>query len=278
MKETSISQDILDCIGIIENDYPGFKLICELSGLNSYYFHKKNILDKLHNTIRSRHDLLRLGNEYLEVFHDKHLKLFDPSLVDETAYVKNLLTNKGPKIDFLNHSICYVKLPSFNFRFTKKLDRFYAMLPKVIKNKLLIVDVRNNSGGGERMYRGLLKILVSASKQRPIVILMNENSASATEHFILRMLSLPHVITIGTPTSGQLAYGEIKTFITSVMGFKLIMPTQLYPEYLKYEFKGIEPEIMVTSKTQIDRLLSYLYEIPEMNLCKKDFFNMPFWS
>lgn len=57
----------------------------------------------------------------------------------------------------LNDSTNYLRLSSFDARFTRELDSFYISIDEAIKSKpYLIIDIRNNGGGSESSYFNLL--------------------------------------------------------------------------------------------------------------------------
>lgn len=253
--------DLEFVVNAIESNYPGYEINLSWKERNVYENHKKNIYEKISKDNITRKDTVLIINKYLNFFYDKHLRLYDPQQVDEQKYIRDLFQNKLPKVELIDFNHCYITIPSFNFRLYRKLDSFYRILKKIIVNKNIIIDVRDNSGGGERMYLRLVKIVKSLPATSKIYIIQNRNSASATEDFILALAPLSNVKTVGTRSSGQLAYGAIRKIVTPHFKLNLIIPTEFYSSKLKYEYMGVKPEILTKSIDDKEKLISELFNI-----------------
>lgn len=249
---------------ILEEDYPGFQIAIREKGATRYGELKSELEHWIRqNTNATPTVFIKELRIYLAFFKDKHLRAYDPALVDEKKYIKKVKEEKTPEINLIKgykHGICYLSIPSFNFRLWKELDGVYAILPKIAKNKHLIIDLQDNSGGGERMYKELLHIL---KKRRTYhtVLLINRNCASATEAFILKATKLKNVTSMGENTSGQFAYGEVKKHIAPHTGIVVMIPARVYKEWLPYEFKGISPDTRLDPEMSMQYALDYLESV-----------------
>jgi C-terminal processing protease CtpA/Prc len=154
----------------------------------------------------------------------------------------------------LSDDVDYLYLGTFYGGYAHRADTFYnATLPKM-KAKKLIIDVRNNTGGGQRTYEQLLKHLKSSENTaEEIAIIQNKNCVSACEHFISWFNKNGMATTYGENTSGMLAYGYGNR--SSIMkklactGTTLEITETKYPQYKDIEFIGLEPKVFLDRKT-----------------------------
>lgn len=191
--------------------------------------------------------------KYISFIKDKHLQIYDPIKIGEAAYEKNFVANNLPKYKNLENATAYIKIPSFNYKLWKELDRFYDSITPIIKTKQsIIIDIRNNGGGGERMYNQLLKILKSNAKKIKIAVVFNRKCASACEEVALILTKNKYIKTFGENTNGQFAYGFVKEYKTPNCGFTFVITTKKYSDRLKYEFTGIKPEFILEKEKESD--------------------------
>ncbi|OAB79893.1 S41 family peptidase [Cochleicola gelatinilyticus] len=245
----------------IENNYPGFQIAIREKGMPAYNALKSEVEIWIsQNPDATSTQFLKAIKPYLSFFKDKHLRAYDPETIDEKGYFENIKEEKKPKINLIKgykKGVCCLTIPSFNLRLWKELDAVYTILPKVAKNKDLIIDLRNNSGGGERMYKELLHILKKRNADQT-VLLINRNCASATEAFIFKASKFKKVLSMGENTNGQFAYGEIKRNVTPHLGIVILIPTKVYKQWLPYEYIGLAPDKHVDTKTSMSYALEYL--------------------
>lgn len=181
-------------------------------------------------------------------------------------YKVNPYSIKGKEFRFksLNETTNYLYLGSFSGSNTikKKADSIYAVAEnEIAKKSHLILDVRNNTGGGVRTYGPFLKLL-SSYKNLTIYLIQNKNCGSACEQFILKLKNKKRLTILGEHTKGTLAYGYgngTEEFITPCYGFKFQPTSKKYEKYLKYETIGIPPDVFLDFKTDwIDQSLNYI--------------------
>ena len=201
---------------------------------------------------------------------------------EEGTKVKLVIERDGQKIDFeitrqrvetnpisskiLNNNIGYVKLPSFDTDSSKRLkEKIDDLISKGAKS--LILDLRNNGGGivdetnkiadlfldkGKTIMttkdnKGKEEIEKTKSKieyDMPIIVLTNENTASASEILTAALKDNSRAKVIGTKTFGK---GVIQTVITLLDGSGLKITTAEYftPNGTEINKKGISPDIEV---------------------------------
>jgi hypothetical protein len=167
----------------------------------------------------------------------------------------NIPSRKNWDYQKIDEETDYVYLGTFGAAFYKETDAFYANLIPNLKGKKLIIDVRNNQGGGERMYQKFIDFINSgACLALQIAVLQNSNCMSAAEHFILTLRKNKLVRSFGENTSGTLAYGygnrsgDAIEINTSCNHYKLPLTVTRYPIFKKYENVGIPPDVKLTRK------------------------------
>ena len=196
--------------------------------------------------------------------------------------VKLVIERDGQKLDFeitrqrvetnpisskaLNNNIGYIKLPSFDSDSSNKLkEKIDDLISKGAKS--LILDLRNNGGGivdeankitdlfldkGNTIMttkdnKGKEETEKTKSKKEydfPIIVLTNENTASASEILTAALKDNGRAKVIGTKTFGK---GVIQTVITLLDGSGLKITTAEYftPNGTEINKKGISPDIEV---------------------------------
>ena len=200
----------------------------------------------------------------------------------EGTRVKLVIERDGQKLDFeitrqrietnpissksLNNNIGYIKLPSFD---SDSSNRLKEKIDELITNgtKSLILDLRNNGGGivdeankiadlfldkGKTIMttkdnKGKEEIEKTKSKieyDMPIIVLTNENTASASEILTAALKDNSRAKVVGTKTFGK---GVIQTVITLLDGSGLKITTAEYftPNGTEINKKGISPDIEV---------------------------------
>lgn len=242
-------------INKIEKKHPGFKRNVTKNNRVAYQKLKNTIRYAVRDSVKTDVDCAKYISRYLRFIKDKHLNIYSPKNVDEKAYEKKLMTKLLPSYREIE-GISYIKVPSFNYRLWKKLDKFYDSITPLVKvNNKVILDIRNNGGGGERMYNQLLKLI----KRKNVVGIFNYKCASACEEVALKLNSYRKTTTIGQNTNGQFAYGYIKGYKTPNCKLTFITTTKMYRQRLKYEYIGVSPNILLNKNQDwIEFAVNYL--------------------
>ncbi|MDR2084295.1 MAG: hypothetical protein LBP67_04805 [Bacteroidales bacterium] len=154
-------------------------------------------------------------------------------------------------INKINDSFTYVKLGTFNSSNDgiKQSKEFYDKISNSLKTENLIVDIRNNRGGGDKNSKKFYQLFKKFNGK--IYLLTNYYTSSNAEQFTLKMKSLDNVTVLGDRTSGIITYGRNypKEFETPSKRFKIHFSDlkDNWSEYLQYENVGIEPDIYLES-------------------------------
>ena len=255
--------DLKFLITQFESGYPGFSINTKGKRKRQYASLKGWLKIEAAKNCYSYDSCLLSLQPLPEFFIDNHLRLYDTSLVDEEAYEASFKTTRMPSMQVLENDILYLRFPSFNYRLWEELDSFYLVVEDSIQvYEKLIVDIRNNGGGGVRMYKGLLKIIKS-KKVEDVVILFNNKCYSACEEVAMKVSKIKKVSTAGTNTAGAFAFGFINVMNTPNFGYGFIITTKSYPKRFKYERVGIAPQ------TYLSDSLDWITEAEQMFLDKE---------
>ncbi len=102
-----------------------------------------------------------IGKNYLQMGSSR-LKRISPVFPEEKfvdGYFK-YATTYSPYLDELNATTLYLRIPSFDMSEKKQIDSVLAAnKEKILKTENLIIDLRDNGGGGDASFRELLPFL-----------------------------------------------------------------------------------------------------------------------
>jgi len=186
--------------------------------------------------------------------------------------IRDIIKIRSVKSKIIDEKIGYVKLLQFQERTSAELEDALKELEKQQINAL-ILDLRNNPGGllniavdvaSKFLPSNKLVVYIKGreeekveyhtdeSKQKyeyPMVVLVNEGSASASEIVAGALQDWSRAVVLGTPTFGK---GSVQTVIPLSDGSGLRLTTALYytPKGRSIQAKGIEPDIVVSLKTK----------------------------
>jgi carboxyl-terminal processing protease len=186
--------------------------------------------------------------------------------------VREVIPIKSVKFKNLEENYGYIRISTFQ---DKTTEDFQAALKKLESTKGglkgLVLDLRNDPGGllneavkiaDEFLESGLIvytqgrikdqNLKFSAHpnktpKNYPIVVLVNEGSASASEIVAGALQDQKRAIILGTPTFGK---GSVQTIIPLDDGSGLKLTTARYytPNGRSIQAKGITPDILVKGR------------------------------
>lgn len=150
----------------------------------------------------------------------------------------------------LNSTTTYIKVGSFDsfYPVLSDAEAFYASLKNSLSKDNLIVDLRDNTGGGERNSNILLEILKTYTTKHNMFVLTNHNTASNAEQFTVKLKQLPNTKILGDKTQGTLAY-ELKKNISNPLPcgkFLAIMTSKRHKEFLPFESVGVAPDVYLS--------------------------------
>ena len=194
------------------------------------------------------------------------------------------------KTEIKNEDVLYIRISSFAEENDKEIAKAVSNAKKKLKDKLagIVIDVRNNPGGlldqaitvsdlfldkGEivstrsRNEEDTVKYTAEPgdiAKDLPIVVIINEGSASASEILAGALQDHHRAIVIGEKSFGK---GSVQTVIPlGEYGAMRITTARYYtPSGRSIQAKGIEPDIVV-KPAKVELLESYGLNITEADL------------
>ncbi|WAW15084.1 S41 family peptidase [Peptostreptococcus equinus] len=202
---------------------------------------------------------------------------------DGKPYVKELkrkeITIKSVESKMMDNKIGYIKIKGFEEDTEKD---FRSSIDRLEKDnmKALVIDLRDNGGGLLNIVEGIADMILgksvivytqdregnkdysrSTDKEKisvPIVVLTNENSASASEILTGAILDNDAGISIGRRTYGK---GLVQSVIqlSDKSGYKLTTAQYFTPDGHYINKKGIKPTIEVKEDgKQLPKAIEYL--------------------
>ena len=208
----------------------------------------------------------------------------------ELTIKRQEIKNQSVKNEIKEDSIVYIRISSFTEDVDKSVSEAITKAKKKLKNKLLgiVIDVRNNPGGlldqavdvsdlflekGEivstrsRNEADTVKYMANEgdiAKGLPIVVIINEGSASASEILAGALQDHHRAIILGEKSFGK---GSVQTVIPLRDYGAMRLTTARYytPSGRSIQAKGIEPDVEV-KPAKIEELESYTLNISEADL------------
>lgn len=180
---------------------------------------------------------------------------------------RDVIPIKSVRSFLLPFDIGYIRVSNFQSDTGQELSEALKEVESKKKLKGLILDLRNNPGGllsqavkvaDEFLDSGLIVSIKSRDKKEeksvahkngkprkyPMIVLVNEGSASASEIVAGALQDNKRALVLGTPTFGK---GSVQTLFPLSDGSGLRLTTAIYytPNGRSIQASGIEPDIMV---------------------------------
>ncbi|OEK04606.1 hypothetical protein BFP71_14190 [Roseivirga misakiensis] len=187
------------------------------------------------------------------------------------------------KVDVLSGNIGYIKLNQINIS-DRSLKKLYASMALVEHTDALIIDLRNNGGGGSTIgsvletyflegYKPLLEFrsrngkpkieytvgwLLENRYLKPLYVLVNKGTASAAEAFVFALKSHNRCIAIGQPTSGG---AFMNTYFPVNEDFIIAISTSapfLPDTNTSWEGKGVQPDYLTKEEDALSKAIELI--------------------
>lgn len=152
----------------------------------------------------------------------------------------------------LNKEFQYVKLGTFNSsnQGIEEATEFYNEISDKLTAKSLILDLRNNYGGGDKSSNQFYKLFKKYKGH--IYILANYNTVSNAEQFIIKLKKRKNVTVLGDNTRGKVTYGhnydEDKETPSQFFRIYFSDLKDNWRRYIPYEGPGIIPDVYLSNE------------------------------
>ncbi|TWR31267.1 hypothetical protein FPZ43_01970 [Mucilaginibacter pallidiroseus] len=181
----------------------------------------------------------------------------------ETRYRKNPeavdyvnISDDLPKFHFksLSGGIKYMRLGSFssNEKNVAFAQQFYDMVKDSLSANKVIVDLRNNGGGGYKASGNFITMLQKfAMNAGHIYIIVNNRTMSDAERFTIRLRGFDNVKVLGENTNGTIAYGNNTGRSDTLQSRRYMLYITDMPDqrmYVNYEDIGFKPDVLLSPK------------------------------
>jgi len=197
-----------------------------------------------------------------------------PMLRDEQ--LTGLFESKGLKVELTNDNIAVITIPTFSYSGLQY--EFYGVLPKIENCNGFIIDVRNNGGGNSGYADSVAQAFIKDKKfansrerikvydiitnnqyyediisyaltyncpvylDQPLVVLVNQGTASAAEDFLVVLDNIKRATIVGTASYGST--GQPVVYDLPGGGeFRICTRWCLYPNGKEFINIGVEPDI-----------------------------------
>jgi hypothetical protein len=204
-----------------------------------------------------------------DLFFVKNDRLINGKLLfgSKKGFPKNhasLLDKPNFELHTLTPEIQYLRLSSFRTSNIdiRKAEVFYDRIKDSLTSKNLIVDIRNNPGGGFKASGRFLLLLKKYAENAKVFIIVNRQTFSNAEQFVLKLKGHKNIVILGETTNGTLTYGN--NFGNSVK-----LPSGKYTfyvtdmkdigNYLAYEEIGVEPDLRLNQASDwVEQVISII--------------------
>ena len=167
---------------------------------------------------------------------------------------------EGYQLSTLEEDVQYLWLNSFNRRtMAAKRDALIAQIGNELTAANLIIDLRNNGGGADKISKPILDAL--KKKKVQIYVITNFNTGSNAEMTTVRLKEQFDAIHLGQRTFGAISYGSnYGRVYHSPSGLFSFYPTDMrQKQFISYEEIGVAPDVVLRADSDwIEQTLGYI--------------------
>lgn len=195
-------------------------------------------------------------------------------------------TNFGfQKIEIIEGNIGYLKLSKINIS-GESLKTLYAAMEFIKNTRALIIDLRNNGGGGSNVGTVLetfffendtellefknrngnsemaktVPWLLEKRYTRPLFILINSNTASAAEAFTFALKHQKRAVVVGEPSAGG-AFKNTYFLVNNQMVVAISNNAPFLPgTQITWQGTGVKPDVPVKENEAKEKAIELIYK------------------
>jgi hypothetical protein len=160
-------------------------------------------------------------------------------------YATKLPTDKTYFRDEISDKITYLRIGSFSGwnPTLGEAEKFYKQLEGTLNKPHIVLDLRNNGGGGDRNSDILYKLLKRFAEKNRISVLINHRTASNAEQFAFKLSEMNNCKIYGQQTNGTASYEIVNGNYELPSGhFIAVLTSKVHSKYLEIESKGVQPD------------------------------------
>lgn len=220
------------------------------------------------SSLPSHFDITHYGTVYKNLKFSKE-QFFDNGMLLPGVVKEDLKKNyawiekeaeEGYTLSYLSDDVQYLWLNSFDRRtMPAKRDTLIEDISKQLSAKNLIIDLRNNGGGADKISLPILKAL--KNKDTNIYVITNFFTGSNAEMTTVRLKEQFDAIQLGQRTYGAISYGSnYGRRYDSPSGLFSFYPTDMrQKKFIAYEEVGVRPDVSLTPDSDwVEQTLAYI--------------------
>ncbi len=244
---------------ILESQYPIWEkgdLCFILKEKSPNYFHSINYLISQKTLQFNKNEKYQSG-ELIGYNISKTIKTYSYPFIPDS--LKKFYSYK------INSKTRYVRLGDFmvNPSNRKRSLSFFNELKSSMNEKVIFLDLRDNNGGSFVISQPFLNLFRRYSKKNEIKVLINRNTISNSEQFVIRLKKYKNVTLFGEDTRGMITYGSNYGRQVPLKSKGLfVYPTDMrgLKKDLQFETIGISPNIYLNKDSEwIEQILKREY-------------------
>lgn len=214
-------------------------------------------------TIGAQYPSKRLISYYERIHNGVILRAGLQKDTSSTIYTKSPYPNDKYLFKEISPKVDYLKVGSFSSQYPtlREAEEFYKSLEGKLIKEHLILDLRDNGGGGNRNSDILLKQLRKYLKKNRIYVITNASTGSNTEQFTVKLKKHKNVISFGDKTIATLAYeiGSEGYYTLPCTNFTAVLTHKCHKKFLPYETVGVIPDHFLDyEKSWISQVVEFI--------------------
>jgi hypothetical protein len=216
----------------------------------------------------SHYDITHYGQVYKNLIFSK-AQFFNNGMLFPNVLKENIDKNyalieleeeQGYKLTSLTENVQYMWLNSFGrSSMAEKRDALVAQINNELNAPNLIIDLRNNGGGADKISLPILKAL--RKKTENIYVITNFFTGSNAEMTTVRLKKLFDATQLGQRTYGAISYGSnYGRRFYSPSGLFSFYPTDMRQrQFIEYEEVGVQPDVVLQAGSDwVEQTLAYI--------------------